>query len=189
MSKEQNQPKPAAKEMSPEIRNVLMSIGRGLGTVGVYGPDHPSVELIVDQAFEELKEALKSGDIAIGSFNGSLTVDEEPVEIRDIPIKTLEKRLVLMKVSHLVLHAGLSRDELKQLLSAFCAPSDKAMKETLAKGGLQHVEMEDVKYVTLREGEKKPEKAEESMISRRLRSVRLSRFSKDSPPRKIQLKA
>lgn len=155
MSAEKNHSKPAAKELSTEIRDVLISIGRGLGTVGVYGPDHPSAELIVDQAHEALQEALKSGDVAIGSFNGSLTVDEEPVEVRDIPVKTLEKRLVSMKVSHLVLHSGLSKDELKQLLSALCAPSGEAMKETLSKSGLQHVEMEDVKYVTLRDGEKK----------------------------------
>jgi hypothetical protein len=155
MNAEPNHSKPAAKKLSPEIRDILMSIGRGLGTVGVYGPDHPSVELIVSQAHGALNETLKSGQIAIGSFNGSLTVDEEPVEVHDIPIKTLEKRLVSMKVSHLVLHAGLSKEELKQLFSALCASSGEAMKESLAKSGLRHVEIEDVKYVTLREGEKK----------------------------------
>ena len=75
--------------------------------------------------------------------------------MRDIPIRTLEKRLIAMKVSHLVLHAGLSEEELKQLLNALCAQSGEAMKESLAQSGLKHVEMEDVKYVTLRDGEKK----------------------------------
>ena len=143
------------KDISPELKAVLMAIGRGLGTIRVYGPEHPSVQLIITQAYEALQNALKSGDITLGSFNGSMTIDEHPVDVRDIPIKTLEKRLVSMKISHLVLHAGLAENELKQLLSALSAPSEEAMKEQLTGSGAQHIEMENVKYVTLRNGERK----------------------------------
>jgi len=147
---------PAGKEISPELRNVLMAIGRGLGTVSVYGTDHPSVDQIVDQSFESLQKTLKSRDIVtIGSFNGILTVDDEPVTVRDIPIRTLETRLVAMKVSHLVLHNGLSKNELKQLLIALCSPTDSKMKEALSGSGLEHIDLEDVKYVALRSGERK----------------------------------
>ena len=147
--------KPAGKELSPELRDVLMAIGRGLGTISVYGPDHPSVKVIVGETFKTLQETLKTKSITIGSFNGGLTVDEKPVEVSEMPIRTLEKRIVAMKVSHLVLRAGLSEEELKQLLLALSASSSDQMKETLAKGGAKHIEMEDVKYVTLRDGEKK----------------------------------
>lgn len=147
---------PAGKEITPELRNVLMAIGRGLGTVSVYGTDHPSVDQIVDQSFESLQKTLKSRDVVtIGSFNGVLTVDDEPVTVRDIPIRTLETRLVSMKVSHLVLHDGLSKDELKQLLIALCSPTDSKMKEALSGSGLEHIDLEDVKYVALRSGERK----------------------------------
>lgn len=146
---------PVGKEISEELREALISIGRGLGTIAVYGMNHPSVDQIIGHTFEALQTALQAGNVTVGSFNGVLTVDEEPVTVRDIPIRTLEKRLIAMKISHLVLHAGLSEEELKQLLSALCSPSGEAMKETLAQSGLKHVEMEDVKYVTLRDGEKK----------------------------------
>lgn len=152
---------PSGKEITPKLRNVLMAIGRGLGTVSVYGTDHPSVDQIVDQSYESLHETLKSrSSVTIGSFNGVLTVDDEPVTVRDIPIRTLETRLVTMKVSHLVLHAGLSKDELKQLLVALCSPSDSKMKEALSGSGLEHIELEDVKYVTLRSGERKTGKGD-----------------------------
>ncbi len=148
--------KPKATSLPPELKDVLMLIGRGLGTVSVYGTQHPSVDQIVAKTFESLQKALKNRDsIAIGSFNGSLTVDDEPITAREVPIRTLEKRLIAMKISHLTLHVGLSQDELKQLLTALCSPSDIEMKEALSGSGLEHVELEDVKYVILREGEEK----------------------------------
>jgi len=147
---------PASKQLPSELRKVLMLIGRGLGTVSVYGTEHPSVDQIVGKTFEALQEALKDrGSIAIGSFNGALTLDDEPIATREVPVRTLEKRLIAMKVSHLTLHNGLSQQELKQLLIALCAPSDTEMKETLSQSGLEHIELEDVKYVILRDGEKK----------------------------------
>ena len=132
-----------------------MALGRGLGSIAVYGPEHPAVKLIVTQTHEALLEALKNGKVAIGSFHGGLTVDEKPVEVSDLPIRTLEKRLVSMKVSHLVLNAGLSQEELQNLLTALCESSSEKMKETMSKSGSKHIALEEVKYVTLRNGEKK----------------------------------
>jgi hypothetical protein len=148
-------PKPAGKELSPEVRNLLGAIGRGLGTIAVYGPKHPSVDLIVNDTYDVLKDVLKKQNISVGSFNGKLTVDEAPVNVTDMPIRTLEKRLTSMKISHLVLTAGLSKEELKNLLSALCETTNEKMKAALSSGGVKHIELEDVKYVTLRDGEKK----------------------------------
>jgi len=115
---------------------MLMALGRGLGSIAVYGTEHPSVKTIVSQTYDMLQEALKSGNVTIGSFNGGLTVDEVPVEVSDIPIRTLEKRLVAMKVSHLVLHAGLSQEELQHLLSALCeSTAEKKVELTENPGG------------------------------------------------------
>ncbi|MGE4490426.1 MAG: hypothetical protein AB7E95_12870 [Kiritimatiellales bacterium] len=148
---------PAGKEISEELRPVLIALGRGLGTISVYGTDHPTVDQIVDQTFDELQTALKNrAALSIGTFNGTLTVDEEPVIARDVPIRTLEKRLMAMKVSHLALNRGLIRSELKKLLSALCAPNDEQMKSSLSQAGLKHIRMSDVKYVALREGQEHP---------------------------------
>lgn len=149
-------PSATGKEISQDLRPVLIALGRGLGTVSVYGPDHPSVSQIVDQTFNDLNTALQNRrSIALGTFNGTLTIDEEPVIARDVPIRTLEKRLVAMKVSHLALTKGLTRDELAKLLGALCSPNDEKMKQTLSASGMSHVEMSDVKYVALRDGETK----------------------------------
>lgn len=149
------------KEIPEELRPILISLGRGLGTVAVYGTDHPSVEQIIDQTFQSLQTALQNRrSVSLGIFNGSLTVEEEPVIARDVPVRTLEKRLAAMKVSHLALTRGLDRNELKKLLAALCSPTDIQMKETLSAAGLSHVEMSDVRYVALRDGEGKAGKGD-----------------------------
>jgi hypothetical protein len=155
--------KPASrgKEIPEELRPVLISLGRGLGTVSVYGPDHPSVAQILNQTFMDLTSALQNRkSFALGTFNGTLTVDNEPVIARDVPVRTLEKRLVAMNVSHLALTKGLDRNELEKLLAALCAPNDTLMKKTLSGIGGSHIEMRDVKYVALRDGEAKVGKGE-----------------------------
>jgi hypothetical protein len=151
-----------SKEIPEELRPILVSLGRGLGTVSVYGIEHPSVEQIIDQTFDDLHVALESRkSIAIGTFNGALTVDEEPVVARDVPVRTLEKRLTTMRVSHLALTKGLTRNELKKLLMALCTPNDVRMKEALSGTGFDHIEITDVKYVALHEGEHKTGKGGE----------------------------
>ena len=148
-----------SKEIPEELRLILISLGRGLGTVSVYGIEHPSVEQIIDQTFDDLHTALENRkSIAIGTFNGSLTVNEEPVIARDVPVRTLEKRLTSMRVSHLALTKGITRNELKKLLMALCTPNDMRMKEALSSVGFDHIEMSEVKYVALHEGEHKTEK-------------------------------
>lgn len=142
--------------LSTELKTILSVLGRGLGTVSVYGLDHPSVDQIIEQTFSELQNALKTTpSIAIGSFNGTLTVNGEPASAHDMPTKTIEKRLVSLKISHLVLNSGLSKKELKHLLGALCSPSDEKMKQTISSGVLKHVELDNVKYVVMHKGEKK----------------------------------
>ena len=147
------------KEIPDEFSSILVSLGRSLGTVSVYGTEHPSAELIIDKTFEDLQHVLQDRKfIAIGTFNGTLTVNDQPVIARDVPVRTLEKRLAAMRVSRLALSKGLTKNELKQLLSALGTPCDMQMKEALSAAGLDHIEMTDVKYVALRSGEQSPGK-------------------------------
>ncbi len=160
MNTNPNDTPPASKELSPELRNILIGIGRGLSTIALYGTEHPSVELIISETFTALQGILKDRNLSLGSHNGSLAVDEELVTVNELPIRTLEKRLVAMKVSHLVLNTSLSEEELKQLMIALCSTSDENMKETLSQSGVKNIKLEEVKYVTLHDGEKKTGKGD-----------------------------
>jgi hypothetical protein len=143
----------AGEPVPAELRPALIALGRSLGTLAVYGKDHPSAKETVTQTFEALQTALKTRPaISLGTLNGGLAVDNEPVQANDVPIRTLEKRLIAMKISHLELTRGIKPEELNDLLSALCAPSEEDMKKTLRAAGTSHIKMSDVKYVAMREG-------------------------------------
>ena len=143
-----------SKEIPNEILPVLISLGRGLGTVSIYGTEHPGVEQILNKTFADLQVALRTRQsLSIGTFNGSLTVDDEPVSVLDVPVRMLERRLTAMQISHLALTKGLARDELKHLLKALCAQTGAQMKESLSESKMSHVKVSDVRYVALRDGE------------------------------------
>jgi len=146
----------ANEQIDPKLKNVLMLLGRGLEAVSVYGKDHPAVTQIVSTTFKRLQEILETRSaISIGSHNGSLTVYEEPVTADEVPICTLEKRLISMKISHLTLHSGLSQKELEQLLSALSVSSNAEMKENLPGRSTGNIGLEGAQYVILRKGETK----------------------------------
>ncbi|MDD3275601.1 MAG: hypothetical protein PHP93_00975 [Kiritimatiellales bacterium] len=149
----------AGTEISEDLKPVLLLLGRGLGIISVYGKDHPAVDLIIDKSFDAFQQTLQQKKtVSIGTFHGTLTINEEPVIARDMPIRTLEKRLSAMKISHMTLSGGLPRSELKEFLLVLCAPSDDEMKVLFASAELPHIKMEDVKYVALRDGEIKASK-------------------------------
>lgn len=142
--------------LSAEIRDVLSALGRALGAVSIYGFEHPSVVKFVDQTFELLQLALKDRKaFSIGTFDGKFTVNETPVTVLDVPIRTLEKKLTTLKISHLTFSRGMPKPELVKLLTLLCTSNDTQMKEKLAGAGLNHIQMTDVKYVALRSGEQK----------------------------------
>jgi hypothetical protein len=153
----------SAKTMSSDVRSALISIGRALGTVSVYGADHPSVDLIVSTAFNDLLKVLEDKkSLLVGSINGALSIDSKPVEVRDIPVRTLEKRLVALNISQLSLHNGLSESELKNLVNTLAAPSGGPLKDAFSSSDAPHISIEDVKYVALQDGEKVSGKGEGS---------------------------
>lgn len=150
----QTNPSNPGNELSAELRAVLTALGRTLGIIAVYGTNHPSAEKAIEVTFSNLQTLLKtSGSFALGSVNSELTVDGKPVVAKDAPIKALEKRLTALQLSHLALNKGLSVEEFKTLLTVLCAGTEQQVKKALSKSGLKHVNIEDVKYVALREGE------------------------------------
>ena len=146
----------AGNEISKELKDALVLLGRGLGIVSAYGKNHPAVDQIIDQVFVALQQAMQQmPSLALGTFNGKLAINDEPFVGKDAPIRSLEKKLLALKISHLELKQYIPHFELKHLLLALCAPSEKQMKESLASVELEYVKIAEVKYVALHEGEAK----------------------------------
>ena len=150
-------------ELSAELRVVLIDLGHTLGTIAVYGANHPSAEKAIEVTFANLQTLLKtSGSLVLGSANSKLTVDGKPFVVKDAPTRALEKRLTALQLSHVALNKGLSIEEFKALVTVLCVGTEQQVKKALSESGLTHINIEDVKYVALREGENSVSKGADS---------------------------
>lgn len=141
--------------LSAELHTMLLQLGRTLGIIAAYGTDHPIAVKALDDAFAGLQAVLQtSGSIALGTVKGELTVNGKPVTAKDAPVKALEKRLTSMQLSHLSLKKGLSTEDFRKLITALSTGKEEA-KASISKAGGAHVNVEEVQYVALREGETK----------------------------------
>jgi hypothetical protein len=144
------------KEPSEDLKAALVLFGRGLGIVSAYGANHPAVDQIIDQVFVAFQQAMQRMPVlSLGTFNGKMAINDEPFIGKDAPIRALEKKLILLKISHLELKQHIPHYELKHLLLALCANKEQQMKDALASVELEYVKMTEVKYIALHEGETK----------------------------------
>ena len=131
-------------------------LGRGLGIISAYGQTHPAVNQIIDQIFVAFQQAMQNTpSISLGTFNGKMAINDEPYTGKDGPIRAIEKKLLILKISHLEIKQHIPHFEIKQLLLALCATKEQQMKDALASVDLEYVKMSEVKYVALHEGEAK----------------------------------
>jgi hypothetical protein len=144
------------KEVSKELKEALIMLGRGMGIVSAYGQTHPAVNQIIDQVFVAFQQAMQhTPSISIGTFNGKMAINDEPFVFKDAPIRAIEKKLLALKISHLEIKQHIPHFEIKHLLLALCAAKEQQMKEALAGAELEYIKMSEVKYVALHEGETK----------------------------------
>jgi len=147
------------KEVSKELKEALIMLGRGLGIISAYGQTHPAVNQIIDQIFVAFQQAMQhTSSISLGTFNGKMAINDEPFTGKDAPIRAIEKKLLALKISHLEIKQHIPHFEIKHLLLALCATKEQQMKDALASAELEYVKMSEVKYVALHEGESKVDK-------------------------------
>lgn len=146
----------AGNEVSNELREALITLGRGMGIISAYGQTHPAVNQIIDQIFVALQQAMQNTPvISLGTFNGKMAINDETYTGKDGPIRAIEKKLLALKISHLEIKQHIPHFEIKQLLLALCATKEQQMKDALAGADLEYVKISEVKYVAMHEGETK----------------------------------
>ncbi len=142
------------KTVQPSIIEFLTEVSRGLGLISIYGKDHPSIQLMVDQVFDLLSPLLKEKtSISLSATEFAFRVDDTPVSTRNAAIQGLKKRFLALNISILRLSEGMKKEELAELLFSLAATSNDLFRKNLSDSTLSHVKSEDVKYVPLREGE------------------------------------
>lgn len=147
----------AKNNNSPEMMEALGIFGKMLSIASIYGMNHPSVKGPLAETHRTLEAALKdTGQITLGLFNKTLTVNDKMVSEYTIHLRALERKLVSLEIPHLIIKRELSFDELGQLVAALCTANNQAgqtLAEKLDEAGLSNVKTEEVHYVAQHEGE------------------------------------
>lgn len=147
--------KSEAGSIPENIKGVLTRLGQSLGMVSVYGAQHPSVKKAVEELCGTLQQTLAGGiPLVLGTFEDKLTLSGNPVVAHDAPTRSLERRLIAMKISGLTLTRGITGEELLALLTALSSPAGTQAKEALSSNrALKHIGISEVRYVAVDERE------------------------------------
>ena len=94
----------------------LNALGRSINIITTYGTQHPAFQQATAAAFISMQTLfLDRKKVNIGAFNGVMTVDEDPVNATGVLLKSLERRLVRLRITGLRLARRLSEKKLFKL--------------------------------------------------------------------------
>lgn len=143
--------------IASELQEALGLFGKTLNIALIYGVDHPSVHSPLVETHTALSTALEnSPKITIGLLHGTLTVNNKIITEYTVHLRALERRLVSLKIPHLVIRPGFSADEFRHLVNALCTANAKegqTVEEKLSEAGLDNIKTEEISYVAQHEGE------------------------------------
>ena len=138
----------------PLLLNALNELSRGINIISTYGQTHPAVETAAattELALHELFATRKK--FTIGTFNGTMTVDEIPIKATGTLLISLERRLNRLKITGLKIQKGIGKFELLQLAELLSIQEADAFRSGMSAANLSHIASEDAIYEAVREGQ------------------------------------
>ncbi len=139
---------------SPALQHALNELGRSINLVTTYGIHHPAVRKSLTESTTALQKLLiDRKKLTIGAFNGVLTVDEKTVEASGTLQKSLERRLVRLKISGLKIARGASREEIAKLAELLASNDPDAFQLNLGLSGMENIKAENTQFQAVRDGQ------------------------------------
>ena len=135
-----------------DLLTALTALGRTINTISTYGNHHPAFQQAVSAALTALNTLfLDRKKINLGAFNGVLIIDNIPVEASGILLKSLERRLIRLRITGLRIVRGISEAELTQLAELLAANEASEFSEGINQASLAHIETETSRYEVVEE--------------------------------------
>jgi signal transduction histidine kinase len=155
MQTSENRPNTAFKPIEDaSLVDALNSMGRAINIAGTYGTEHPAFQQAIDNADICMKALfIERRKVHIGAFNGSLTIDQQPVEASGTLLKSLERRLVNLQITSLRLAQGINADELIQLAKLLSSRKAEEFQAGMTESNLSHIASEETRYEAVHEGQ------------------------------------
>ncbi len=132
----------------------LTALSRSINIVSTYGNHHPAFQQASAAALVSMQTLfLDRKKVNIGAFNGVMTVDEVPVNTVGSLLKSLERRLVRLRITGLRIAQGISEAELTKLAELLANTEADNFNEGISQAGLSHIVPETTHFQAVREGQ------------------------------------
>ncbi|RKX33349.1 MAG: hypothetical protein DRP64_21000, partial [Verrucomicrobia bacterium] len=125
------------------LLGALNALGRSINIIATYGSRHPAFQQATAAALVAMQTLfIDRKKINLGAFNGVMTVDEVPVSAVGTLVKSLERRLVRLRITSLRIARGISETELTKLAELLANNEAEDFNAGISQSGLSHVATE-----------------------------------------------
>jgi hypothetical protein len=132
----------------------LNELSRSINISTTYGKKHPAVEAAVVTAEVAMNTLFsKSSQVIIGSFNGMLTIDEQPVSASGTLLKSMERRLTRLQITGLKICKGINRYELLQLIDLLSYKEAADFQAGIDAAGMSHISAKKTEFKAVQENQ------------------------------------
>jgi len=134
------------------LLDALNALGRSINIIATYGTQHPAFQQATAAALVAMQTLfIDRKKINLGAFNGVMTVDEVPVKAVGTLLKSLERRLVQLRITGLRIACGISETELEKLAELLANKDAEEFNAGMSQPGLSHIATEATRFQAVRE--------------------------------------
>lgn len=138
----------------PVLEQAVNELGRSINLVTTYGKNHPAAKTALSKTTEAMHSLFtERKKLTIGSFNGVMTIDEKTVITAGTLQKSLERRLVRLRITGLKISRGISEEELGKLTELLASNDAEIFQQNLGSSGMRHIESENTNFQAVRDGQ------------------------------------
>ncbi len=136
------------------LNAALTALGRSINIISTYGNQHPAFEQSIASAHGAMQELFSDRKkVSIGAVNGNLTVDQIPIIASGTLLKSLERRLVRLRITGLQLARNTPEDELSQLVELLATNEAEDFDASLGQASLSHITCKKTHYEAVHDGQ------------------------------------
>lgn len=156
-----NTNKPAKSIDGPILHEALTALGRTINIISTYGNEHPAFEQAIETAHTAMQNLFADRKkISLGAINGKLSVDGNPTPVSGVLLKSLEHRLVRLRITGLQMTRKISKNELARLVKLLAYKEAEAFDTGLGQAALINITTENTRYEAVHEDETVANKAD-----------------------------
>ncbi len=136
------------------LLGALNALGRSINIIATYGTHHPAFQQATAAALVAMQTLLiDRKKVSLGAFNGVMTVDEVPVSAVGTLLKSLERRLVRLRITGLRIARGISKTELAKLAELLANNEAEDFNTGMSQSRLSHIATETTRFQAVHEGQ------------------------------------